>query len=130
MGVIAGVGLDVIDIARVRAMLAAKGDRALARLFTVEEQRYCVGKAVPERHFAARLAAKEAAFKALSGTNAARRIGWREIEIRVDERGRPIIVLHERASRRAQELRVRQAWVSLTHGETVAAALVILESDT
>jgi len=127
---IAGIGLDVVEVARVRDLIASRGDRALQRLFTESERQYCQAKAAPELHYAARLAAKEAAFKALSGTASAQAIGWREIEVRVDERGRPEVLLHERASKRAEELAVARVWVSLTHDSTIASAVVVLEADT
>jgi holo-[acyl-carrier protein] synthase len=75
-----------------------------------------------------RVAAKEAAFKALSGSDDARLIGWREIEVRTGDHGRPELVLHGRASRRAEELGVSRFWVSLTHDHTTAAAMVVLEA--
>jgi holo-[acyl-carrier protein] synthase len=82
----------------------------------------------PARHFAVRIAAKEAAFKALSGSESARAIGWREMEVVLDDLGRPSLVLHGRASDRAAELDVTQAWVSLSHADDVATAFVVLES--
>jgi len=124
---IAGVGIDVVDVARIRALLADKGERVLERLLTEEERRYCARKSRPEQHIAVRVAAKEAVFKALSGSASARGIGWREIEVRTDDDGRPRLLLHGRAEQRAAELRVNHHWLSLTHGDTVAAAVVVLE---
>jgi holo-[acyl-carrier protein] synthase len=83
--VIVGVGIDLVDIARVESMLADKGTRVLERLFTAGERAYGDRMAKPARHLAARLAAKEAAFKALSGTEDATGIGWTEIEVINDE---------------------------------------------
>lgn len=124
---IAGVGIDVVDVERIKALLASKGQRVLERLLTEEERRYCAAKARPEQHIAVRVAAKEAAFKALSGSEFARGIGWREIEVRTDDDGRPRLVLYGRAEQRAAELRVNHHWLSLTHGDSVAAAVVVLE---
>jgi holo-[acyl-carrier protein] synthase len=76
---IVGLGVDIVEIARVQRLIAEHGERALQRLFTPNEVAYCRGKSRPAQHFAARLAAKEAAFKALSGTDEARAIVWREI---------------------------------------------------
>lgn len=125
---ILGVGVDVVEISRVRTLLASKGTRALDRLFTAGEQGYCEGMANPARHYAVRIAAKEAAFKALSGTDDARGIGWREMEVQLDEFGRPSLVFHGRAQARAAELRVGKAWVSLSHADDVATAFVVLET--
>lgn len=125
---IIGIGVDLVEISRVRSLLASKGERALGRLFTEEERRYCEGMAFPARHFAARVAAKEAAFKALSGTDDARGIGWREMEVVLDGLGRPSLLLHGRASTRARELGIARTWLTLSHGDDLATAFVVLES--
>lgn len=124
---IVGLGVDIVDIARVDRLLAEYGSRALQRLFTPGEAAYCDSKMRPAQHFAARLAAKEAAFKALSGSDEARTIGWREIEVRVEADGRPALVLHGRALQRASELGADLCWVSMTHDGGSAHATVILE---
>jgi holo-[acyl-carrier protein] synthase len=125
---IVGLGVDTVEIARVDRMLKEHGGRALQRLFTPNEVSYCYGKTRPAQHFAARLAAKEAAFKALSGTDAARAIGWREIEVAVEVDGRPALLLHGSAQQRANELGANRFWVSMTHDGGSAHATVILES--
>jgi holo-[acyl-carrier protein] synthase len=125
--VIAGVGIDLVDIARVQRLLDAKGERALRRLFTSDEVDYALTRAQPAQHLAARLAAKEAAFKALAGNVLARGIGWREIEVVRGDHG-PTLSLHGRAAERAGQLGVTEIWVSLTHSETTAGAVVVLEA--
>ena len=125
---IIGIGVDLVEISRVRTMIASQGERALLRLFTENEREYCSDMANPARHFAVRVAAKEAAFKALSGTQEARAIGWREMEVELDEIGRPSLRLHGRASARAKELGVAKSWISLYHGDDLATAFVVLES--
>jgi holo-[acyl-carrier protein] synthase len=125
--VIAGIGVDLVDIARVNKLLDAKGERALRRLFTAEEVAYALSRPLPAQHLAARLAAKEAAFKALSGNALARGIGWQEIEV-VRGELRPTLALHGRAAERAAELGVTTIWVSLTHTATTAGAMVVLEA--
>jgi len=126
---IVGLGVDIVDIARVERMIAAHGERAVQRLFTPNESSYCKGKRRPAQHFAARLAAKEAAFKALSGSEEARAIIWREIEISVEADGRPTLALHGRAALRAAELGAIRFWVSMTHDGGSAHATVVLESE-
>jgi holo-[acyl-carrier protein] synthase len=125
--VIAGVGIDLVDIVRVQRLLDAKGERALRRLFTSDEVDYALTRALPAQHLAARLAAKEAAFKALTGNALARAIGWREIEVVRGDHG-PTLSLHGRAAERAAQLGVTGIWVSLTHSETTAGAVVVLEA--
>jgi len=125
--VIAGVGIDLVDIDRVRRLIDDKGQRALRRLFTADEVDYALARALPAQHLAARLAAKEAAFKALAGNALAKGIGWREIEVVRGDHG-PTLALHGRASDRAAELGVTSIWVSLTHSGTTAGAVVVLEA--
>ncbi len=124
---IVGVGIDLVDIARVQRLIDAKGERALRRLFVADEVDYALTRALPAQHLAARLAAKEAAFKALAGNSLARTIGWREIEVVRGDHG-PTLALHGVAADRAAELGVTSIWVSLTHSATTAGAVVVLES--
>jgi holo-[acyl-carrier protein] synthase len=125
---IIGIGVDLVEISRVRSMIATRGERALVRLFTEAERAYCRDMANPARHLAVRVAAKEATFKALSGSDEARGIGWREMEVELDEIGRPSLRLHGRALARAKELGVARTWVSLSHGDDLATAFVVLEA--
>lgn len=124
---IAGIGLDVVDVDRVEAMLSGKQERVLARLFTEAEAAYAMERATPALHLAARLAAKEAAFKALAGSDEARLIGWREVEVVPRPGNSPTLRFTGRAEARLREMEVRQVWVTLTHTERTAAAVVILE---
>jgi holo-[acyl-carrier protein] synthase len=125
--VIAGIGIDLVEIARVEAMLGGKGERMLARLFTTEEIAYAFARARPAMHLAARLAAKEAAFKALAGTDDARLIGWREVEVVPREGHAPTLAFHGRADARAREMEIQHVWLSITHTDATASAVVVLE---
>lgn len=125
---ILGMGVDIVDLSRVRAMVERSGpDRVYGRLLTEGERRYCERMADPAIHVAARLAAKEASFKALAGSSDARAIGWREIEVVHDDHGRPRLAFHGRAAAREQELGVGASHLSMTHGDTSAVAMVVLE---
>jgi holo-[acyl-carrier protein] synthase len=126
--VIVGLGMDLVDIPRIERLLADQGDRAVRRLFTDAEAAYAMARAQPARHFAARFAAKEAAFKALAGTTEARLVGWLDIEVAPEWDGRPMLVLHGRAAERAAELGVTRSHLTLTHSDDVAGAVVVLES--
>jgi holo-[acyl-carrier protein] synthase len=125
--VIVGIGMDLVHIARVERLLSSKGDRALERLFTEGERRYSLDRMEPARHLAARVAAKEAAFKALSGTTRAHAISWREMEVVIGEHGRPELALHGLARERAEHLAIVRTWLSMTHDGATAAAVVVLE---
>jgi holo-[acyl-carrier protein] synthase len=121
-----GIGIDLVAVARVQRMLDRVGDRALQRLLTDQERAYCVTMAVPARHVAARIAAKEAAYKALQGTEDARGIGWQEIEVERDALGRPSVRLHGRAAARLRELGAQSVLISLTHTDEIAAAMAVI----
>jgi holo-[acyl-carrier protein] synthase len=125
--VIVGLGVDLVDIERVRRLIDSHGDRAMARLFTDGERAYAGYRVDPARHLAARIAAKEAAFKALAGNDLARRIGWRELEVFARADGGPLLRLHGRAERRATELGVTRILVTISHTDTMAVAVVVLE---
>ena len=120
------VGIDLVAVERVGRMLDRLGERATARLLTPDERAYCLGMAFPARHVAARVAAKEAVYKALQGTTDARAIGWREIEVVRDAMGRPSARLHGRAASRLQELGARAVLLSLTHTDDLAAAIAVV----
>ena len=118
------VGIDVIEIARVRAVLERHPERFLSRVFTREEAAFCRGR-VPE--LAARFAAKEAVMKAL-GTGA-RGLAWREIEILPNQRGKPLVYLHGLAKARAEAIGLRGVDISLTHSHELAIAAVVGATD-
>lgn len=126
---ICGIGLDLADIDRITRLLSRHPERARRRLFTEGERAYCDRRGEPARHFAARFAAKEAAYKALSGTEEARHLHWQDIEVSNSPLdGRPVMQLHGAAAKRAAELGVTLIHMSLTHSDQVAAAVVVLES--
>ena len=125
---IVGIGIDLVDIVRVKRLMTLRGDRALMRLFTEREVEYAMGRAQPYVHLAARVAAKEATYKALSGSHHARGIGWRDMEVSSAAGGKPSLLLHGAAAVRAAELRVQRAWLTLSHSESTAGAFVVLEA--
>jgi holo-[acyl-carrier protein] synthase len=123
-----GVGIDLVDVARVKRMLEDKGERVMQRLLTERERAYCEQQAVPARHVAARLAAKEAAYKALNQDGDTGYIGWHEVEVGRAADGRPSLTFHAKAREAAERLGVTSSMVSLTHTDTQAAAVVLLLS--
>lgn len=124
---IVGIGFDLVAIARVEGMLERKEQRALDRLFTAHEQQYALSRARPAMHLAARLAAKEAVFKALTGSDDAKLIGWKEAEVRRGAEGPPVLHFTGRAEARARELGVTRVHLTLSHTDETAGAVVILE---
>lgn len=120
-------GIDAIELDRVAKTLKRHPERFLSRVFTDLEVAYCRGRL---REIAVRFAAKEAMMKAL-GTGV-RGVGWREIEILANRRGKPLVYLHGKAKKRAETLGMGQPEVSLTHSDTMAFAFVVapVEDDT
>jgi len=124
-----GVGVDLVEVARARAMLADKGGHVFDRLLTPAEAEYCRSRPDPAEHVAVRLAAKEAVYKALQGSDAARGIGWRDIEVTRAADGRPDVSLSGLAASRAKELRVKRVLLSLSHTHEAAVAIAVLSTD-
>ena len=124
-----GVGVDLVEVARVAKMLEERGSHVFERLLTPAERAYCAGMAHPAEHVAVRLAAKEAVYKALQGSEAARGIGWRDAEVIRQPDGRPDVVLSGKAAARAAELGVTRILLSLSHTHATAIAMAVAVTD-
>jgi len=126
--VIRGLGIDAVEVARIRRLVGrgAGGPRARRfrdRCFTKGEQAFCDARQDPPTHYAARFAAKEAAMKALGAP-----VGLRFTELEVERGGGPPrLRLHGGAARAARRLRVARAHLTLTHDGGLALAAVVLE---
>ena len=125
---VVGVGVDLVDLGRVARMLQDKGEHAMGRLFTPEERAYLATRPDPTGHAAARIAAKEAVYKAMQSLPGARGIGWSEIEVTRDPEGRPAIQLHGLALRLAEEAGGVKIQVSLTHSSLSAGAVAVVSA--
>jgi holo-[acyl-carrier protein] synthase len=110
----------MLAIPRLGRVLERYNERFLQRIYTPEEVAYCRGRVA---ELAARFAAKEAVMKAL-GTGI-RGVGWREIEILPDRRGKPLVYLYGRARTRAERIGLSALDVSLTHEREFAVAAVV-----
>ncbi len=128
---IVGVGIDVVDVGRMRRLLERHPRRAADRLFTPDERAVCARRPVgAEACFAARFAAKEAFLKAL-GTGLSGGISWQDLSVTpTTGSGRPTIAASGAARARLDALGVDRVHVSLSHDAGVAAAVVVLETDT
>jgi holo-[acyl-carrier protein] synthase len=124
---IVGVGVDVVDIHRIQDMLKRQGERFLERVYTPDERSFCRDRRDPAPHLAARFAAKEAVFKAL-GTGWAKGVTWVDIEVCRQGHEAPFLVLHGEAKRVSESLGVRRMHLSLSHSQTAAVAVAILEA--
>ncbi len=118
-------GVDLIEVSRIEQAIARYGERFLTRVFTASELAYCHGR---PPQLAARFAAKEATSKSLGvGIQHREGVGWLEIEVISDVRGKPSVKLAGRAAQRAAELGLRAFALSLSHTKQYAIALVVAE---
>ncbi len=118
------IGIDLVEVGRLARVFGEK--LALQeKVFTPEELRYSRRKHYPFQHFAARFAAKEALFKAL-GTGLSGRLDWREVEVRNQRSGKPMLYLSGQTANEAKDTGVIDSFLSMSHTEKYAIALVIL----
>lgn len=120
-----GVGFDLVDVSRVRRLMARWGARFLDRILVPEERDYVSAKRRPEVHVAGLVAAKEACFKAL-GRGPGQGVGWHDIAIGHTAWGAPRVRLHGGAARTAQALGASTMLVSISHEDTLAGAVAVL----
>jgi holo-[acyl-carrier protein] synthase len=111
---IVGVGIDVVEVARIQRILARHGDRALSRLFTAAEVETCAERV-------------DRALKAL-GSGKTPGIRWVDFEVTRASSGKPSLEFRSGARDRGDELGVDGIWLSLSHEGGYACAVVVLES--
>jgi holo-[acyl-carrier protein] synthase len=123
---ILGIGIDIIEVARIQASHERFGERFLNRILLPNEISYCLSHKAPGPFLAARFAAKEAISKAF-GTGIGAQLGWQDMEVGRKESGEPFVILHERGRKLLQARGGRSVLVSLSHTQTYAAAVAVLE---
>jgi holo-[acyl-carrier protein] synthase len=123
-----GIGVDLVENARIQHSLDRFGERFLHRIFTAGEIEYSQSMKYPARHLAARFAAKEAVSKAF-GTGIGKAMGWKDIDVHRKPSGEPFVVLENGAKRLADERGVEVVWITLSHTENHAMAMIVLESE-
>jgi holo-[acyl-carrier protein] synthase len=123
---IVGIGIDIAEPRRLEEAAERYGRRFLERIFTPREIAYCERRRNKWERYAARFAAKEAAFKAL-GTGWRRGVRWQEAEVVNQPSGKPTLELTGQAGEFARCLGVESISLSLTHSEQFALAQVIFE---
>lgn len=112
-------GIDIIEINRIKKSIENKGEKFISTMYTEKEINYCESKKNQKyQHYAARFAAKEAIFKALS-TRLEKRFNWKDFEILNDKNGKPKIVLQ------CEIPELEDIDISISHCKEYAVANVI-----
>lgn len=115
-------GIDMIEIARVKESIENTNGKFLERVYTKSEIEYCESKnKMKYQHYAARFAAKEALFKAISESFAKFEITWKDIEVLNDSNGRPNIQFVTK-----QMPNIESIDISLSHCKEYAVASVTI----
>ena len=121
-----GIGIDIIEVARIQASHERFGERFLNRILHPNEISYCMSYREPAPFLAARFAAKEAISKAF-GTGIGAQLGWQDMEIGRKPSGEPFVVLHEGGQKLLEARGARKVLISLSHTQNYAAAVALLE---
>ncbi len=121
-----GVGVDIVEVERIRKAIEQYGARFVQRLFTPDEIAHCDGKRDMYLRYAARFAAKEAAFKSLRG-RWQKRLRWLDFETLGEEFRPPVVRLSGVAAAMQREAGITALHVSISHDRHYAAAVVVAE---
>lgn len=124
-GILIGLGCDIIETERIRAVLRKHGDRFLKRVFTDEERAYCDSLKYPHKHYAARWAAKEAVSKCFT-TGIGEHLGWTSISVYHGARHEPLVRLDAQAQALLTSVGATHVMLSLSHIDTHAMAVAAL----
>jgi holo-[acyl-carrier protein] synthase len=127
-GAIRGHGIDLVEDARIEAMLTAHAERFLERVFTEGERAYAASApGLRVERLAVRFAAKEAVLKAL-GTGWSGGIAWQDVEVVREEGGVPGVRLHGKAAETAAAAGIGRWHLSLSHAGGFSIASVVAEA--
>jgi holo-[acyl-carrier protein] synthase len=123
---ILGIGIDIIEVARIQSSHEKFGERFLNRILRPNEIAYCLSYKEPAPFLAARFAAKEAISKAF-GTGIGSQLAWQDMEVGRRESGEPFVILHGNGEKLLRERSARIVLISLSHTQQHATAVAILE---
>jgi holo-[acyl-carrier protein] synthase len=121
---IIGIGTDITECLRIAQMIERHGELFITRVYTPDEIQYCQSRKQSTQHFAGRWAAKEAVLKSV-GTGWRRGISWRDVEIRNQLGGKPMVMLRGGVRDVADELGVGQILISISHCRSHATAYAL-----
>ncbi len=120
-----GLGTDITECLRIARMIERHGELFINRVYTPEEIRYCQNRKQATQHYTGRWAAKEAILKAL-GTGWRKGISWRDIEVRNEPSGRPVVAVRGGVKEVVERLGVVEIHVTISHCRTHATATAIV----
>src|SRR6266540_2385608 len=118
---ISGIGVDIVDVAAIASSINEYGNRYLEKMFTSQEIQYCSAIPISAQRYAARIAAKEAAMKALS-TGWDGGVEWLDFEVVNEPSGQPTLLAHGIAAQL-----IKDRGISNSHIPNYAIAQVVLE---
>ena len=121
---IVGIGTDIVECLRIGRMIEQHGELFLTRVYTEREVRYCQARKRAVEHFAGRWAAKEAILKCL-GSGWRKGLCWTDMEIRNEPGGKPLVMLCGAAKESAQQLRISDILLSISHCRAYATAYAV-----
>ena len=124
MSDIIGIGTDITECLRIARMIERHGELFIDRVYTTEEIKYCQSRKQATQHYTGRWAAKEAILKAI-GTGWRRGISWRDMEIRNEPGGKPVVAVRGGVKEVVERLGIREIQVSISHCRTHATAFAI-----
>jgi holo-[acyl-carrier protein] synthase len=124
-GILIGLGADIIEISRIKSVILRHGDRFVERILTEEERAYCAGMAHPEKHIAARFAAKEAVSKCFT-TGIGSELGWKSVSVYHGPRHQPLVRLDEQGEALLAHVGATRVLLTLSHTENYAMAVAAL----
>jgi holo-[acyl-carrier protein] synthase len=124
---ILGLGIDIIEVARIKASHEKFGERFINRILHPNEISYCLSHRDPAPFLAVRFSAKEAISKAF-GTGIGAQLSWHDMEVGRKESGEPYVILHEGGRKLLEARGGRVVLISLSHTENYATAVAVLES--
>jgi holo-[acyl-carrier protein] synthase len=124
MSHIIGIGTDITECLRIARMIERHGELFIDRVYTPEEIKYCQSRKQATQHFTGRWAAKEAILKAI-GTGWRKGISWRDIEVRNDPGGKPVVAVRGGVKDVVEQLGVSEIHVTISHCRSHATATAV-----
>ena len=116
-----GLGHDILELDRIESSYQRYGERFISRILTKKERDYCLKHTDPLPHIAGRFCAKEALAKAL-GTGIGKEVGWQDLEIINDPKGKPVVFVSEKIS---LQFNSPKLIISISHSKTYVSSVAL-----